>query len=282
MQTINISIDIPVGHNFATNDALRNPLPGCLSSSMYNPRQYGSVQSDSTPAEKDIKDFCRDIVSHVFFSRPTKNNVIDGTFTKIMMAFPYVTTVGLYINSPIVAHRIVKDISKTTIFSSKFSNANLSLFRTLSIIECQIIDKFKASHNSAKTAVYALREHLYNSSIKIFNNRESANPLQSGVEDAFFEIHNSQESATPDLSEFEQNESSSQESAGEEGDLQVGCSLRRKTTENEAWSLLYRGDPQDDDIDDSHLSQLIRISGVWESSSSVGIIYKFLETESRA
>ena len=242
MQTINISIDIPVSIHSGNNEIFRHLIS---SDSQIIPDN--SDRADIRNVEIDIDYFCRDVVGHISFSRPTKNNVINGTFTKIIMTFPYVTIMGLCINTPIVAHRRIRDISKTTIFSSKFSNANIALFKILSTIEDRIIHKFKATHNSSKIAVFSLKEHLYNSSIKIFNNRESNNTSSFGIEDPIFETH-------------------------------LDAEKEEVLSENEICSSKTLIENRGDLEDDSHLSQLIRISGVWESSTSVGIIYKFLET----
>ena len=205
-----------------------------------------STRTFSGPAPEAGVVAVRDIICNTSFSDAKKNTVISGTFTKIIFSTSYMTTAGLYIRAPFVIHARNRLSKKTTVYFSKSNVINSELIYALGNIESQILHKFRHANNSHKYLVFSLRDALSHSNIKLF------------------------------------------EDVGEPARVSKSCAALASDSPECHMSL---PDPQGEDVlassdfrertsapGPTNRSYIIRISGVWESENSIGIIYKFLES----
>ena len=220
------------------------------------PRAIAGEHNASTCAEADGIPVSQ-LERWVFFDSTKTNNVISGTFTKILLSLPHVTIVGLCLNTPFVSYNRLCRANKTTCYFSRNNPANTLLVEALSLLEASLIHKFKKTQCSKKTPTFSLKELLERSSINIFSESgEQPDDPSRQLADA-----------TPD-------DPSRQLADAPPDAVIVSCdaAAHRKSG----------GGDKNEHVSSTAKSQIIRISGIWESAHSIGLIYKFFETSNES
>ena len=185
-------------------------------------------------------------IKHVLFL-DTKNNIImDGNFTKIIYSDSMVSLNGVYMNLPLTIDSVDKITNKYMLKFSMQNSKNINIINALIKIEYQLIEYYKKYYNIDKLPSYILRQQLNNGSIKLYKENDK-----------------STSSKTPSIT-FEGN--------------------RRRELERNGSGLGSGSGPGSGSLTDYRPPYtpyyILKISGIWETFTSIGITYKIIECKS--
>ena len=117
--------------------------------------------------------------NRVHFLEKKRNIIMDGVFTKIIFSDEFITMNGLYINCPMQFQVSNDKINKHVLYFQPYNAVNISLLKSYSEIEKQILEYYKEYYVCAKSPVYSLHNQLYSGNAKVyksFNSSECISP----------------------------------------------------------------------------------------------------------
>lgn len=185
----------------------------------------------------------------ISFLEMKKNNIINGFFSKIIYGDSNITFNGIYIYFQIIPNHIVSyaenvfvkeqesNKNEYSIFYLDSNNFNSNVIDKLSLIEYDIIEYYKELYKINKTSVYQLKTQLKTGNIKIYKNEKSI--VSSKMKDS---------------NDFPQ------------------IAVHHYYTDTFTNISLKEGGFRKE-----MKKYLLKISGIWENKSSIGITYKIIE-----
>jgi hypothetical protein len=193
----------------------------------------------------------------ISFLEMKKNNIINGFFSKIIYGDSNITFNGIYIYFQLIPNHIISYTDNIFVkepesnkneysffyLDSNIFNSNIS--NKLSLIEYDIIEYYKELYKINKTSVYQLKTQLKTGNIKIYKNEKSN--VSSKMNDSNDFTTNVIKSPQIAVHHYYTDTISNMS-------LKEGGGFRKEMKK-----------------------YLLKISGIWENKSSVGITYKIIE-----
>ena len=195
----------------------------------------------------------------IHFLDTKKNMIMDGEFTKILYVQPFVTMDGWFIECPLYLNPANEKYTNI-IWFPPYHEDNIQILRDFAEIEKQLIDYYIDYKGIEKRPQYSLHNQLFGGSIKIYSPYVDRNKIKN-IKGAIRSVE-------------------SESSISACGDDMESCFT--KNTQGTGVRILSRSSSSD--LLNNPPTAVIRrkpyvvkISGVWESHSHVGLTYKFLQ-----
>lgn len=226
---------------------------------------------------------------NVFFVEKKKNIIVDGEFVKILYSTDIFEMNGLYI---FVEWQTIKDLAynqhftqitnrsaaKRTITINPTSIANITCIERLCRIEHEIIERYIANYCPTKTASYILKTQLLSGTIKYHSDNKFTFEEKSSPINYRTQFSNTASHKVTGIS--------SQAELFKSNNAYTGINSERNISQQSVGLRGFTGyelSPKINALYSAYYSPvlttekcILKISGVWETPTTVGITMKFI------